>query len=744
MKKKLAILLSAVMVAGVVPMTAMAATQTNINKTITVKKGAETGDTSLITIKDSDGAINKAITDGDVVEFVLDLDGAEWLANAEDEVNTNYPQKATVEFTKVSATKATVEIKDMGLNTADDSLDANQWVYIPLFTKIKSKGDITVTVSPKGSPVSGGTFTYAVAVAGSATAKIAGTKNIPDDGIAIKDITISETTVGALDAGGTIKLKLSKGFKFGNVNMANYAKVLGDDIVASVENNPENAKEIWVTINGTGSEDRAAEFILKNLRVIPDDAKVGAVAEITVSGAGITKTTLEAGSYTDYGVKVSIYNDDDDMPVFYSGRLYTEEDDVTLGVLISETVANSINDNRKLTFTFPEGVKVVTAYTGASGIGGSGVQAYDFGDTDAWSADTDVPTEVTIKNNVVTLKGLQLDEKVTSKMTFAFNLAISPEFTGDVDVTVAGTAIDIEETLKVAEVKAPFTVEAKVNEVAIDYRNVAVSDIVIKEVEPGIFEDGEHIHLAVENMQFEKGMDYEVTAGDIGVDALDVDVRDGFICVKVKEESAKTAGEITLSNVQLYLNRALPAGDYDLIALTDDVTKLYNSCNVAKNAAGDVYFDIDDVTMVKGYVKVVTAGRDVDDSTFTTKIVVPVGSYTIKAGDKEIAIDVPAFINADGYTMMPLRAIVEALSGTAIVTWDNQTKTATVLFGARVISMTIGQKQMKINGVDVAMLAAPVIVESRTFLPLRDLGYALGLNDSQVNWDDATKTATLN
>ena len=93
---------------------------------------------------------------------------------------------------------------------------------------------------------------------------------------------------------------------------------------------------------------------------------------------------------------------------------------------------------------------------------------------------------------------------------------------------------------------------------------------------------------------------------------------------------------------------------------------------------------------------------------------------------------------------MPLRAVVEALSGTAIVTWDHDTKTATVLFGARVISMTIGQKSMKINGVDVAMLAAPVIVESRTFLPLRDLGYALGLNESQVNWNAETKTATLN
>ena len=113
------------------------------------------------------------------------------------------------------------------------------------------------------------------------------------------------------------------------------------------------------------------------------------------------------------------------------------------------------------------------------------------------------------------------------------------------------------------------------------------------------------------------------------------------------------------------------------------------------------------------------------------------------AGSTEIALDVPAYIS-NGYTMLPVRAVTKALSGSAIVRWDDATKTVTITFGQRVISMTVGSKQMMINGVSVAMQAACEIMDSRAFIPLRDLGYALGLNDSKISWDDSTKTATLN
>lgn len=731
MKKKLTILLSAVMVAGLIPMTVCAGTNTYVNKTITANKGDITTDESVLVIKDN----NKDIANSSEEQvFTMELEGAEWLTEMEGiyEGSTEFDVTGIDKIIKVSDTKVTVTIK---------ATASEEYYRIPLLTKIKDKGDITVSVDGKNSVVSSATLTYAICVSGSATAKIKDTVNISENGAEIKDITITETTAGTLTT-GKLKIKLNKNFKFGSVNNSNYKHILGDDIVTDIDKIDDN--EIELTIGSVSAV--ATEFNLTGLEVIPDDAKIGSVAEITVSGVGITKATLEVGTYIDYGTKIDIYDGDEEIPTFYAGKVYNEEDDATLAVIISENVANSINTGRKITFTFPEGVKVTTGYYHpekgydyAEGKDGKGIYEKDDNDKDAW--DNIDSYEYDIKDNVVTIKNIKLDDDTKKlKMTFAFNLAISPEFTGDVDVVVGGAALDHEETLTVAKVKNGFTVEAGINEVLIDYRNVNTSDIVIKEIEPGVFNDKDVISIAVENVQFEKGMTCKVTQGDMEID--DFSVKDGNIEVTIKDESVKEASEITISNIQLFLDRTLPAGDYDIIIKTAK-SDVFDACNL-KRKADTVYFDIDDVTLVKGYIKVVTSGRDKDDSTFTTKITVPVGSYTIKAGEKDIAIDVPAFINADGYTMMPLRAVVEALSDSAIVTWDGKTKTATVLFGARVISMTIGQKVMKINGVDVAMLAAPVIVESRTFLPLRDLGYALGLNEEYINWDNITKTATLN
>ena len=94
--------------------------------------------------------------------------------------------------------------------------------------------------------------------------------------------------------------------------------------------------------------------------------------------------------------------------------------------------------------------------------------------------------------------------------------------------------------------------------------------------------------------------------------------------------------------------------------------------------------------------------------------------------------------------MLPVRAVTELLSNSAIVRWDDATKTVTIAMGQRIVNMTVGSKMMVINGVNVAMQSKCEITDSRAFIPLRDLGYALGLNDSQISWDDATKTATLN
>ncbi|MDD4844274.1 MAG: copper amine oxidase N-terminal domain-containing protein, partial [Anaerotignum sp.] len=76
------------------------------------------------------------------------------------------------------------------------------------------------------------------------------------------------------------------------------------------------------------------------------------------------------------------------------------------------------------------------------------------------------------------------------------------------------------------------------------------------------------------------------------------------------------------------------------------------------------------------------------------------------------------------------------------VLWNAETKTVTIMFAQRIISMTVGQKTVYVNGSPIPTSAAPEITNGRTYLPLRDLGTALGVTN--VSWDAATKTATLN
>lgn len=57
----------------------------------------------------------------------------------------------------------------------------------------------------------------------------------------------------------------------------------------------------------------------------------------------------------------------------------------------------------------------------------------------------------------------------------------------------------------------------------------------------------------------------------------------------------------------------------------------------------------------------------------------------------------------------------------------------------------IGVPEYVVNGQTpgVEMDVAPFIQSDRTYVPVRFLGYALGLTENDVNWDSATQTATL-
>lgn len=91
-----------------------------------------------------------------------------------------------------------------------------------------------------------------------------------------------------------------------------------------------------------------------------------------------------------------------------------------------------------------------------------------------------------------------------------------------------------------------------------------------------------------------------------------------------------------------------------------------------------------------------------------------------------------------GSTYVPMRFIGDQLGAT--VNWDSKEKKVTYILMSNTVEIWIGNRTARINGIEVQMPGPPVIVSSKTLVPLRFVGNALGAG---ISWDQATKTATV-
>ena len=101
--------------------------------------------------------------------------------------------------------------------------------------------------------------------------------------------------------------------------------------------------------------------------------------------------------------------------------------------------------------------------------------------------------------------------------------------------------------------------------------------------------------------------------------------------------------------------------------------------------------------------------------------------------------DAVPFINSDSRTMVPLRAVAEALGLT--VDWNGTTREAIFTDGTKTIYFPIDSKvAYSDGGGTVTMDTAAVIVNSRTYAPIRYLAEFFGFT---VGWDGTTRTVGI-
>ena len=89
-------------------------------------------------------------------------------------------------------------------------------------------------------------------------------------------------------------------------------------------------------------------------------------------------------------------------------------------------------------------------------------------------------------------------------------------------------------------------------------------------------------------------------------------------------------------------------------------------------------------------------------------------------------------------TMVPIKAIIESMGG--VLEWDNATQMITIKARGVSLQMWVGKKDIKINGVSKTIDVAPVVKNSRTFVPVR---FAAENLNCKIDWITSTKEAVI-
>ena len=124
------------------------------------------------------------------------------------------------------------------------------------------------------------------------------------------------------------------------------------------------------------------------------------------------------------------------------------------------------------------------------------------------------------------------------------------------------------------------------------------------------------------------------------------------------------------------------------------------------------------------------AQKDVKPSTKQT-IIMTIGQKSMTADGKSSMLDAaPVIMN--NRTYVPIRAITESLGGSA--EWNAKERSVTLKIDEQMITT------LKISTVLEKYGAAPLIIDNRTYVPIRFVAEELG---ASVVWDGQTRTVTI-
>lgn len=136
-----------------------------------------------------------------------------------------------------------------------------------------------------------------------------------------------------------------------------------------------------------------------------------------------------------------------------------------------------------------------------------------------------------------------------------------------------------------------------------------------------------------------------------------------------------------------------------------------------------------------------THQTDVDKQAALTKLGGTPGKINVRLNDKCVAFPDAFPELKNGSTMVPVRAVVEALKAKVE---NPDAKTVKITLGDQVVTLTIGDVKVNVEKAGkteaITLNAAPYIKDNRTYVPLRFISETFGYD---VLWDQDVKTVVI-
>ncbi|UMV48246.1 copper amine oxidase N-terminal domain-containing protein [Paenibacillus macerans] len=557
-------------------------------------------------------------------------------------------------------------------------------------------------------------------------------------------IVIEEPYAGALDLNTELRIKLPNGYVWVD-NKKTMKRMYGDfnpewlkitqekddqELVITVKTDATTKAEVEARNKSANKVETKIE-IPYDFRV-EDSTKVKK-GDIIARLSGRTTANISEAKIGTYGEYESTLKAED-APTLVSGQ----DEQRIADFHITETVGDSIvtgTNGRYLELTLPEGARWQEEYEW---------------DLENQKVKTDKPGKGTLptvqdEGLTVEFEGFTGNNNRTAKFfvkprpenntdaaTLDFEdleVALAPDFTGDLKISVGGSA-GVKGDVVVAKVVAPVTAQvASAPDVIIGAREQKAGDFTITEGKAGaLVDDGEVRLVLPDGVKFASTPTVEVSGGDLIINNVRRSSDDRTVIFDVEGES-DTASTISVSGVSVILDRTVPEGKVELSVEGDAVSETQKYSNWKDNKA-----------VAKAIIAKVSTPAPVEDSKGNTVSIFKIGSTSYTVNGATYTADVAPYIE-NGRTFLPVRYVADALGvAPQNIKFDKKTSTVTLLKGDRIVQIKLKTNILTVNGAVINMDVKAITKNNRTVLPISWVGQALG---ADIKWDKDTNTVTV-